>query len=116
MKDCEKHLDRRERREEDIYRISTLVAGNFEIQEVLDRLAEAAVKVTNTTACSIRLLDDNVGKLQMRSTYGRAKPGDYLALINSFGVLEVAKAESSAAEGLGIERGAPITVADGLSA
>lgn len=70
MKDCEKHLDRRERREEDIYRISTLVAGNFEIQEVLDRLAEAAVKVTNTTACSIRLLDDNVGKLQMRSTYG----------------------------------------------
>ena len=70
MKDCEKHLDRRERREEDIYRISTLVAGNFEIQEVLDRLAEAAVKVTNTTACSIRLLDENVGKLQMRSTYG----------------------------------------------
>lgn len=70
MKDCEKHLDRRERREEDIYRISTLVAGNFEIQEVLDRLAEAAVKVTNTTACSIRLLDENVGKLKMRSTYG----------------------------------------------
>ena len=63
MKDCEKHLDRRERREEDIYRISTLVAGNFEIQEVLDRLAEAAVKVTRTTACSIRLLDENVGKL-----------------------------------------------------
>jgi S-adenosylmethionine hydrolase len=54
--------------------------------------------------------------VEMRSTYGRAKPGDYLALINSFGVLEVAKAESSAAEGLGIERGAPITVADGLSA
>ena len=54
--------------------------------------------------------------IEMRSTYGRAKPGDYLALINSFGVLEVAKAESSASEGLGIERGAPITVADGISA
>lgn len=54
--------------------------------------------------------------IEMRSTYGRAKPGDYLALINSFGVLEVAKAESSAAEGLGIERGAPITVVDGISA
>lgn len=53
-----------------IYQISTLAAGNFELQEVLDRLAEAAVKVTNTTACSIRLLDDNTGDLKMRSTYG----------------------------------------------
>ena len=43
-------------------------------------------------------------------TYGRAKPGDYLALINSFGVLEVARAEGSAAEGLGADRGAPVTV------
>jgi len=53
-----------------IYQISTLVAGNFELQEVLDRLAEAAVLVTNTTACSIRLLDDKSGDLTMRSTYG----------------------------------------------
>ncbi|MDH3612738.1 MAG: SAM-dependent chlorinase/fluorinase [Gammaproteobacteria bacterium] len=53
--------------------------------------------------------------IEMRATYGRAKPGDYLALINSFGVLEVAKAESSAAEGLGSDRGAPITVVDGLA-
>ncbi len=53
-----------------IYQISTLVAGKFELQEVLDRLAEAAVLVTNTTACSIRLLDDNSGDLTMRSTYG----------------------------------------------
>jgi signal transduction protein with GAF and PtsI domain len=60
----------RPQREEEIYRISTLVAGNFEIQEVLDRLAEAAVKVTGTTACSIRLLDTDIGKLTMRSTYG----------------------------------------------
>ncbi len=53
-----------------IYQISTLVAGNFELQEVLDRLAEAAVLVTNTTACSIRLLDDKSGDLTMRATYG----------------------------------------------
>lgn len=43
-------------------------------------------------------------------TYGRARPGDYLALINSFGVLEIARAEGSAAEGLGADRGAPVTV------
>ncbi len=70
MEDCEKKLSRRDQREEDIYRISTMVAGNFEIREVLDRLAEAAVKATGTTACSIRLLDPDIGKLTMRSTYG----------------------------------------------
>ncbi|MBN1818071.1 MAG: SpoIIE family protein phosphatase [Sedimentisphaerales bacterium] len=57
-------------RDEQIYQISTLVAGNFELQDVLDRLAEAAVKVTGTQACSIRLLDDGDGDLKMRSTYG----------------------------------------------
>ena len=49
----------------------------------------------------------------MLTTYGRAKPGEYLALINSFGVVEIARAESNAAEGLGSERGAPLRVTDG---
>jgi S-adenosyl-L-methionine hydrolase (adenosine-forming) len=46
-------------------------------------------------------------------TYGDARPGDYLALVNSFGVLEIARAEQSAAEGLGLSRGAPISVREG---
>ncbi|MEM9208599.1 MAG: SAM-dependent chlorinase/fluorinase [Pseudomonadota bacterium] len=50
--------------------------------------------------------------LPLRATYGRATPGDYLALINSFEVLEIARAEGSAADGLGAERGAPVTVTD----
>ena len=45
-------------------------------------------------------------------TYGDRQPGQYLALINSFGVLEIARAEQSAAEGLGLGRGAPVTVRD----
>jgi S-adenosyl-L-methionine hydrolase (adenosine-forming) len=45
-------------------------------------------------------------------TYGRARPGDYLALVNSFGMLEVARAEGNAAQGLGAERGAPISVTE----
>jgi S-adenosyl-L-methionine hydrolase (adenosine-forming) len=45
-------------------------------------------------------------------TYGDARPGEYLALINSFGVLEIARAENSAAEGLGLSRGAPVIVRD----
>jgi S-adenosylmethionine hydrolase len=39
-------------------------------------------------------------------------PGDFLALINSFGVLEIARAEQSASDGLGLERGAPVEVFD----
>lgn len=54
-------------------------------------------------------------EIPMLLTYGRAQPGDFLALINSFGVVEIAKAEGSAAEGLGLERGAPLTIKDGAS-
>ncbi len=49
------------------------------------------------------------------TTYGRAKPGDLLALINSFGVVEIAKSEGSAATGIGSERGAPLIMTDGYS-
>jgi S-adenosyl-L-methionine hydrolase (adenosine-forming) len=49
----------------------------------------------------------------LRRTYGDVQPGDYLALVNSFGVLEIARAEQSAAEGLGLSRGAPVTVRNG---
>ncbi len=52
---------------------------------------------------------------ELKTTYGRAEPGQYLALINSFGVLEIARAEGNAAEGLGSERGAPITVVEAKS-
>lgn len=51
-------------------------------------------------------------EIAILGTYGHAKPGDYLALFNSFGVVEIARAEGSAAEGLGAQRGAPIVVTD----
>lgn len=63
-------VDKQSYLEEEIYQISTMVAGNFELPVVLDRLAEAAVRVTNTTACSMRLLDEETGDLKMSSTYG----------------------------------------------
>jgi len=49
-------------------------------------------------------------ELQLLGTYSHAKPGDYLALINSFGVIEIARAEGNAAEGLGAQRGALVVV------
>lgn len=49
----------------------------------------------------------------VRRTYGDVRPGDYLALVNSFGALEIARAERSAAEALGLSRGAPVAVREG---
>ena len=74
--------------------------------------------ISNIDATLIESLREpiaNIGghQVPMLSTYGRAQPGDLLALINSFGVVEVAKAEGSAAEGLGAARGAPLVVSDG---
>ena len=48
----------------------------------------------------------------LKRTYGDVRPGDYLALVNSFGVIEIARAEQSAAEGLGLGRGTPLIVID----
>jgi S-adenosylmethionine hydrolase len=50
---------------------------------------------------------------RFRRTYSQCPPGDFLALINSFGVVEIARAEGSAAESLGLGWGAPVTVAEG---
>lgn len=52
-------------------------------------------------------------RLAMHRTYGDVQPGEYLALINSFGVVEIARAQQSAADGLGLGRGAPVSVTEG---
>jgi len=65
-----KKNNRQIERDEQIYQLTTLVAGEFSLQEVLDKLAEAAVKIVGVKACSIRLLDEEAGDLEMRSTYG----------------------------------------------
>lgn len=57
-------------KDEQLYQLTTLAAGAFSLQEVLDRLAEAAVKMVGVRACSIRLLDEGAGDLKMRSTCG----------------------------------------------
>lgn len=56
--------------DEQIYHLSTLVAGDFSLPEVLGKLAEAAVKIVGAKACSIRLLDEETNDLKMQSTYG----------------------------------------------
>jgi S-adenosylmethionine hydrolase len=51
--------------------------------------------------------------LPLRRTYGDAQAGDYLGLINSFDVLEVARARGNAAAGLNLGVGAPVSAVPG---
>jgi S-adenosylmethionine hydrolase len=46
-------------------------------------------------------------RLPMVRTYGEAAEGSYVALVNAFGVLEVARVCGNAAEGLGVQWGSP---------
>lgn len=65
--------------------------------------------IADMTQPSVHVAGHDIG---LKTTYGRARPGEFLALINSFDVLEIARAEGSAADSLGTERGAPVTVSD----
>jgi hypothetical protein len=51
-------------------------------------------------------------EIAFRRTYGDVAPGGLLALVNSLGVVEISRAEQSAAELLGIGRGAPVIIAE----
>ena len=51
-------------------------------------------------------------RLPLLETYGDCQPGEFLALVNSFDVIEIARAEGSAAEGLGLGKGAPVLISD----
>jgi len=74
--------------------------------------------ISNIDAALIRDIENPVvdvagHQIEMKPTYGRANPGEYLALVNSFSVVEIARAEESAADGLGCGRGAPVIVREG---
>jgi S-adenosylmethionine hydrolase len=49
--------------------------------------------------------------LKLRSAYGQARPGEFLAIIDSWGMLELAVSLGSAAERLGVRPGERVEVA-----
>ena len=53
-------------------------------------------------------------RLPLRRTYGEASAGEYLGVINSFEVLEVARSRGSAAQGLNVTVGVPISAVPAL--
>jgi len=77
--------------------------------------------ISNIEAASVVALASptiHVGglRLPLRRTYGDAGGGDYLGLINSFEVLEVARSRGNAAQGLNLGVGAPISAVPTLPA
>lgn len=50
--------------------------------------------------------------IPLRRTYADVSPGDLIALVNSLRVVEIARAEQSAAELLGLGRGAPVLIVE----
>ncbi len=89
--------------------------GGHEVQGTvvtLDHFGNLITNIESTCLDGLRAPQVEAGgqRLPLQDTYGQSKPGDFLALINSFGVLEIARAEGSAADALGIGRGAPVAV------
>jgi S-adenosyl-L-methionine hydrolase (adenosine-forming) len=52
-------------------------------------------------------------EIALGRTYADVSPGDLVALVNSYRVVEIARAEQSAAELLGLGRGAPVVIVEG---
>ena len=48
--------------------------------------------------------------LVVRRSYADGSPGEVFALVNAFGVVEIARAQKSAADHLGVGRGAPVII------
>lgn len=69
--------------------------------------------ISNIEASAVMALDHPTVfiaglSLPLKRTYGEGEAGDYLGLINSFEVLEVARARGSAAQGLGLGIGTTV--------
>ncbi len=65
----------------------------------------AAEKLGGATAVAI-----GGRHLPLAGTYGETAPGELLALVGSFGLLEIARHGGSAAQELGLTRGAPVAL------
>ena len=70
-----------------------------------------AIDVAQFQAPIVELGGHNI---RMAKTYGDVRPGDFLGLINSFGVLEIACSEQSASKRIGVNRGAPVKVRESV--
>ena len=77
----------------------------------VDRFGNLISNIEAATVVALATPTVHIGglRLPLRRTYGDAAAGEYLGLINSFEVLEVARSRGNAAAGLNLAVGAPIS-------
>jgi S-adenosylmethionine hydrolase len=77
----------------------------------VDRFGNLISNIEATAVVALSQPTVHIGglRLPLRRTYGEAREGEYLGLINSFEVLEVARSRGNAAAGLNLAVGAPIS-------
>jgi len=77
----------------------------------VDRFGNLISNIEATAVVALSQPTVHIGglRLPLRRTYGEAGEGEYLGLINSFEVLEVARSRGNAAAGLNLAVGAPIS-------
>jgi S-adenosyl-L-methionine hydrolase (adenosine-forming) len=78
----------------------------------VDRFGNLISNIESASVVALKMPTVLVGglRLPLKRTYGEAQAGEYLGLINSFDVLEVAQSRGNAAAGLKLAVGAPISV------
>lgn len=79
---------------------------------VVDRFGNLISNIESSAVVALNLPTVLIGglRLPLKRTYGDARAGEYLGVINSFDVLEVAQSRGNAAQGLKLAVGAPISV------
>ena len=115
--DCNCRISGRQRQTSSLRGSTSPTVGTDQVAGVVITIDHFGNLITNIDAALIQRFSHPVVRtgghsFPLRRTYGDVRPGDYLALVNSFGVVEIARAEQSAADGLGLGRGAPVIVAD----
>ena len=78
----------------------------------IDRFGNLITNVGAELLGSFEHVHVEIGALELKlvATYGDVTSGDYAALVNSFGTVEVARRDGDASAGLGVERGARVVV------
>lgn len=78
----------------------------------VDRFGNLITNIDQSLVADFEQAWVSVGKIERRlgATYAEADPGEYVGVINSFGTLELARRDSSAAQALGVGPGFEVTV------
>jgi S-adenosylmethionine hydrolase len=74
----------------------------------VDSFGNAITNVPESRLAGVRAVRVAGREVRLGGTYGEVAPGELLALVGSYGLLEIAQNGGNAAGTLGLQRGAPV--------